>query len=85
MRTFKTSLLLALLLLASGCSVGTVTASSRLAGGGSGGAGLGSIREANSPPNVEAPAFERANADRSAHVARETPTFRVESDCWRCR
>lgn len=85
MSTLESTLVLGLLLLANACSVGTVTASSRLAGGGGGGAGLGPIREANSPPNVEAPAFDRSASDRSAHVARENPAYRIESDCWRCR
>ena len=39
----------------------------------------------NPPRNVEAPSFDRANNDRSAHVVRENPSFRIESDCRMCR
>jgi hypothetical protein len=85
MSTFTKTLALGLFLLANACSIGTVTGSSRIAGGGGAGAGLGPIREANSPPNVEAPAYDRVNVDRSVHVTRENPSFNVESDCWRCR
>jgi hypothetical protein len=85
MSTFKTTLVLGLLLLANACSVGTVTASSRMAGGGgSGFGGLGPNPEANSSAKVEAREVERVNVDRAVHATREPRSLR-EADCRQCR
>ena len=85
MSTFTKTFALGLFLLVNACSVGTVTASSRHAGGASMGGGLGGIAEANSPRNVDAHVIDRPNTDRSVHVVRDNPNFRIESDCRMCR
>jgi hypothetical protein len=85
MSTFSKTLALGLFLLVNACGASTITASSRIEGGAGAGAGLGPIVEARTPPNAEAPMFDRQVADRSSTIPRDTPTFRIESDCWRCR
>jgi hypothetical protein len=84
MSTFKTTLALGLLLLTNACGASTITASSRIEGGNPG-VNLGPIVEARTPPNVEQPMFDRQVADRNTNPPRDTPNFRIESDCWRCR
>lgn len=73
------------LLALNACSVGTVTASSRIAGGGGGGMGLGSGPEANSPRNVETAHVEAPTIDHGASGGREPAQFRLDKDCWACR
>lgn len=85
MSTFKTTLVLGLLLLTNACGASTITASSRIEGGAGAGAGLGPIVEARTPPNVEQPMFDRQVADRNTTPPRDNVNFRIESDCWRCR
>jgi hypothetical protein len=84
MTTITKTFALALLVLTTACGATTVTASSRLEGG-NGGPNLGPIVEARTPPNVEQPVYDRQPADHSAPMTRENPSFRIESDCWRCR
>lgn len=84
MSTFTKTFALGLFLLVNACSVGTVTGSSRMAGGAAP-TGLGPIGEANSPRNIEAKVVDHTNIDRTAHVTHENRNFLVESDCWRCR
>ena len=76
---------LGLFLLVNACGATTVTASSRIEGGNPSGSNLGPIVEANTPPNVEAPMFDRQDANRDSNVPRDNPSFSLESDCWRCR
>ena len=86
MSTFKTTLVLGLLLLSNACTVGTVTGSTRVAGAGGGaGGGLGPIVEANSPPPRENPMFDRIANDRGHTGPRENVSFNLDSDCKRCR
>lgn len=85
MSTFKRTLVLGLLLLANACSVGTVTASSRMAGMGGGVMGPGPQVQANSPGYVEHDTAGPARAERSETGGRELRSFSIESDCWRCR
>ena len=84
MSKLTTALALGLFLALNACTVGEVTASSRIQGG-NGGTSLGPIREANSPGNVERPLADRPVMQRDEGRVRENPGFRIESDCWRCR
>jgi hypothetical protein len=85
MSTLKTTLLVGLLLLTNACSVGTVTASSRMAGGGGGGGGLGGNPQSNSASPVVQKDFDRHVhvADRAAGP-RDSAGFRLDADCKRC-
>lgn len=75
------------LLATSACSVGTVTASSRIVGGGGGGgAGIGGGgAEPSSPRNVETARVEPPVREHGTSGGREPLTFRIEKDCWACR
>ena len=84
MSTFSKTLALGLFLLVNACGASTITSSSRIEGGNGGGASLGPIVEARTPPNREQPMFDRIQQDNRAPV-RDNPSFRIESDCWRCR
>lgn len=84
MSTFSKTLALGLFLLVNACGASTMTSSSRIEGGNPGAASLGPIVEARTPPNREQPMFDRIENDNRAPV-RDNPSFRLESDCWRCR
>lgn len=84
MSTFSKTLALGLFLVLNACGASTITSSSRIEGGNGGGASLGPIVEARTPPNVEQPMFDRIHNEQRTPV-RENPSFRIESDCWRCR
>jgi hypothetical protein len=84
MSTFSKTLALGLFLMVNACGASTITSSSRIEGGNPGGAPLGAIVEARTPPNRENPMFDRVQNDTRAPV-RDNPSFRLESDCWRCR
>jgi hypothetical protein len=83
MTTIEKTLVLFFFALTTACGATTVTASSRIEGGNPG-LSLGPIVEARTPPNVEAPMFDR-QADHDEPATRESPAYRIESDCWRCR
>ncbi len=76
------------LLALNACSVGTVTASSRFAGGGGGGGGgMGSPGgfESSSPRSAETAQVDLPVADHARGAGREPVAFRIEKDCWSCR
>lgn len=82
-------LFLGSLLVLNACSVGTVTASSRFAGGGGGGGGggMGSHGgfESSAPRDVETAHVDLPVADHARGAGREPVVFRIEKDCWSCR
>jgi len=80
----KTTFVVALLALMTGCgSVGMVTGSTRLAGGGGAtGVALTQAPAMNSPGNVDRP-VERSADTGSKSTPREPVTFRMEN-CPRC-
>lgn len=81
-------LLLGALLALNACSVGTITASSRVAGGGGGGGGgmgIGSGPQPSSPANVETARIEAPVREHGTSGGREPLQFRLDKDCWACR
>lgn len=84
MSTFSKSLVLGLCLLANACDATSAATSGRFEGGHGPAGAFNRGVEARTPPNVEARTFDH-QVDRDMGGRRENPTFRIESDCRRCR